>query len=317
MMSGFRAGSMQLFAAFLWGAGNVAQQTILYDLGPVTAVGFRSLIAAAALLPFVIYRGELKMKLGKPAMRLGALVSITFAAAALLQQMGSGLTTVGNASFLISTCAILTPVAAFILFRQRPSKLLCVAAFAVIIGACMISASAPTAFSKGDGIILVSAAIFAVWTICLSQFITRHGHPLFVIFLQCLTTGIICTSIGLYREPISAAHIVNAIPELFVLGVFSSGLAYLLLSVALSHSTASQAAIMSSAEAMFGALGGMILLGEHIGHTGLCGMALLMSGLICAKLPERWLQRSTLRAYSGSHAIRSAETTNASFSASL
>ena len=43
---------MLFMAAFLWGAGNVPQKTVLDDIGPLTAVGMRCLIAAFILAPF-------------------------------------------------------------------------------------------------------------------------------------------------------------------------------------------------------------------------------------------------------------------------
>jgi drug/metabolite transporter (DMT)-like permease len=49
-----KANLLLLFAAALWGFGNVAQKTVLVHLDALSAVGLRCLIGGLLVLPFIM-----------------------------------------------------------------------------------------------------------------------------------------------------------------------------------------------------------------------------------------------------------------------
>ena len=53
-MSMLRANLLLLFSAIFWGAGNVAQKSVLEDLGPLTTVGLRCLVGAMVVAPLLL-----------------------------------------------------------------------------------------------------------------------------------------------------------------------------------------------------------------------------------------------------------------------
>lgn len=81
----------------------------------------------------------------------------------------------------------------------------------------------------------------------------------------------------------------GALPELLLLGVVSTGCAYLLQAVAQCHTTASEASVIVSAEALFGAICAFILLGETLSAQGFIGACLIFGGVLAVQiqLPEK------------------------------
>ena len=117
-MSTTRAHLLLFVAAALWGFGNVAQKTVLEHLDPISVVGLRCLIGAALVAPLMLAeRG------GPPGPGwIASLLRVCglFAAAILVQQVAYLGTTVSNASFLVNTATVITPLAAWMMLRERP-----------------------------------------------------------------------------------------------------------------------------------------------------------------------------------------------------
>ena len=280
-----KANCALLLTAMLWGGGNVAQQTVLQHIGPISAVGLRCLIAALVLLPFVWRIGGLNFQLRKYSNGLAVLTICSFASALTFLQIGFGLTTVTNASFLVNTASVMTPLCCWFYFRRKPATAVWVAALATLAGTGLMSGGSPSAFGSGDTFCLLSAFSYSIWMICLSELVKKHGNALLISFLQFLMTGIICTILGLVVEPISSSGLIAAAPQLVWLGVFSTGLGYLLQAWAQSGTTASETSIILSSEAIFGGLGGFLIIGETLSSTAIAGAAFILIGVIIMELP--------------------------------
>jgi drug/metabolite transporter (DMT)-like permease len=141
------ANSLLLLAAFFWGAGNVAQKTVLDDLPPLTTVGFRCLIGALVILPALRWEPAGRRWPTHRDIRRIVLVAILFAAAIVTQQTAYGGTSVTNASFLVSTTTVLTPLAAWLLRRERPAPVVWIAVAAALVGAFLMGGASLAAWA--------------------------------------------------------------------------------------------------------------------------------------------------------------------------
>jgi drug/metabolite transporter (DMT)-like permease len=276
-----------LLAAFLWGAGNVAQKTILTDMGPILAVTLRCAIAFAVVLPFVIrHRGAIK-QIDRHGWMLVSVSCLSFACAVTLLQMGYGHTTVTNAGFLVNVTTLMVPFAAWLLLRTRPPVIVFAAGAITLLGAYFLSGGALSRINSGDVICLASAGCYSIWMIALGEFSKRYRQACLVTALQFAATAIVTLPFAFAFERPFEVELLNALPELIMLGVASTGFAYLLQSVAQKHASAGEAAIIASAESLFGAAGGMLLLGERLDLLGWAGAALMMASILAIQIPWR------------------------------
>lgn len=283
-MTALRANVLLLLAAFFWGAGNVAQKTVLDDVGPLTAVGLRCLIGAVAILPFV--RRDLAglRHVTRWEWRGLAVVALLFAAAITAQQASYGGTSVTNASFLVSMTTVLTPIVAWIVLGDRPHAILWSAVAAALAGAFLMGGASLTTMAAGDLGCLLSALLYSVWFVALGTVVTKTRRPGLLTLAQFVLTGTICLGLGIALEPISPARLVAALPELLILGVFATGLAFGLQAVAQQFTSASTAAILTSAESVFGAIGGALMLGERLSTATALGATLVGLAILAAQL---------------------------------
>lgn len=281
-MTSLRANALLLLAAFFWGSGNVSQKLVLEDIGPLTAVGLRCLIGVVAILPFV-WRELMRHHSFVLPPRLIE-VSALFAGAIAVQQAAFGATTVTNASFLVSTTTVITPLVVWVLLRTRPTLAIWAAVAAAFAGAVMMSGGSISSLAGGDLLCLLSAVLYSVWFVRLGRLVVESGRPGFVTIVQLLLTGIVGLVLGLVTEPVAAGQIVRAFPNLVVLGVFATGLAFGLQAIAQQYACASTAAVLTSAESLFGAAAAALILGERLTAGMWLGAALVVAAILTVQL---------------------------------
>jgi drug/metabolite transporter (DMT)-like permease len=294
-MTRLQANLLLLLAAALWGSGNVAQKTILADLGPFSAIGLRCLVAFLVVLPFA-WRERRQLQLSSDAGKLLAGVAVSFAAATTLLQICYGGTSVTNAGFFVNTCSVMTPMIAWLLLRSKPSFMVFPAIALSIGGIFLMGGGVMAALSWGDGLALASAFFYALWAVLLGALLLRLPSPFFITaasFAFTALAGLTLGSLGLdgADRPISLTAFAGAAPELLYLGVLSTGVAYTLQVIAQGHTTATSAMIIVSAEAIFGAIAASVILGEMLMPMGWAGAAMVTAGILLVALPSDYPRR--------------------------
>jgi drug/metabolite transporter (DMT)-like permease len=278
-----QANGLLLFATILWGTGNVAQQTVLSHVGPFTAQGLRMLIALAVILPICLRSRSHTPRLNAPGWACAAMVAASFAIASTLLQIGYGHTSVTNAGFLVNTATVITPLVAWFVLLQRPSMVVWPAAALTLAGTTLMGGGGISTLNLGDILCLASAFFYAIWMVFLGEFVRHHGSAGFVTVLQFGTTAISCLCIALVMEDVSMLAILSGWRELLFLGVFSTGLGYFLQAVAQSKTSATEAAIIVSAEALVGALTAALMLGESMNQSRALGAVLISLGILAVQ----------------------------------
>ena len=276
-----------LLAALFWGSGNVASKTVLDHIGPMTTLALRVLIAAVILLPLLVREGPLPRnpEWWISALRVGAL----FVLAAMFQQAAYQWTTVTNASFLVNSSAVLTPILAWVLLRHRPVPRIIVAGMATITGAWLMSGM-PVGFETinlGDAACIASALFYAGWALALGHHAMRHGSPVGLTLVQFALTAVVLLPPALLIEQPTLPAIMAAWPEILYLAVFSTAGACILTTIAQRRVTASVAVVILSTESIFGMLGAVLLLAEVVTPAALVGGALILTATIIAVGPDR------------------------------
>ncbi|MER9489462.1 DMT family transporter [Mesorhizobium sp. M0563] len=275
-MSKLHANLLLLLAAALWGFGNVSQKTVLGYLDPLSAAGMRCLIAGLLVLPLMI--GESRVAKTKGFRASLARVGALFAISIVLQQIAYLGTSVTNASFLISTATVMTPVAAWVLVGERLTATVGFAAGMTLIGALLLPGGI-AGFNGSDTTVVLSAACYALWTVELGRHMQTHGRPFATMAAQFLGTAAVTLPLALSHGNLSVATALDAWPQLLVLGVFSTAAGFGIQTVAQRFTSASHAAVIVSAESLFGATGAALFLGERISPMGALG-AMMMLGTI-------------------------------------
>ncbi len=285
-MSRLGANLMLLLAALLWGAGNVAQKTVLNDLGTLTVVGLRCFIGALIIAPLLVgQRGKHKKPIDSDGAYWAIVAIASFAAAIIMQQWSYQHTTVTNAGFLVNTCTVMTPLLTRFVLGRTASQSIYAAAIMTCLGAGLMSGGSLQSMNVGDAGCIASALFYSIWMIAVGEFVMRQGREVLLTLGQFAVAGVVCLGLGLLLEPISVVRLVNAAPELCMLGVFSTGISYLLMVSAQKYASASEAAVIASGESIFGAIAAYLMLGEFLTLQGVVGAVLIGAGILAVQFP--------------------------------
>lgn len=291
-MTRIQANLALLLAAALWGGGFVAQSTAMQWLGPNWFNGLRFALATLAVLPFAWREARnAERRLSWRELSSFGLIGICLLAAQTAQQFGIQTTTVTNASFLTGLYVVLVPVISVMFLRRRPHWIIWPAATLTLAGILLLSGGRLSAISDGDLLIIVCAFFLAIQITLTGLYVVRSGRPLALAASQFAICALGGSLAGLSFEPISLDGLSRVIPEILYGGLLSSGLAFVLQIVGQRYTTAPQAAIFLSSEALFGALFGAVLLAETLPVTGYIGCAMMFFAMLAVELVPEYARR--------------------------
>jgi len=296
-MTRIQANLLLLLAAAIWGGGFVAQSTAMKAIGPFWFIGLRFLIAAVAVLPFMLFEARKAPDATAPRhLKLYLLTGLALFGGAATQQIGLQTTTVTNSSFITGLYVVIVPLIAVVFLRRSPHWIIWPGALMAVSGIYLLSGGQLSALTTGD-LLTVVCAIFWAGQITLAGItVSETGRPLALSTAQFAVTGACALAVAVVSEPISWAAIWAAAPEILYVGIFSSGVAFSLQIIGQRYTTPSQAAIFLSAEALFGASLGALLLGETMPPLGYVGCALMFTAMLLVEVvPEIARRRASDR----------------------
>ncbi|MEO7381014.1 MAG: DMT family transporter [Paracoccaceae bacterium] len=291
-MTNLNSQAMLILAAFFWGTGNVAQKTVLTEIGPLTAVGLRCLIASIVLLPVVWHELPKAQNFARRNLGSVAVVVVLFAAAICLQQLCYAGTSVSNASFLISTTTVMTPFISWWACNSRPAAAIWLAVLCTFTGIILIAGGSIANLSWGDFVCLCSAFLYAMWFVALGRLVGKVGTPGLITLAQFLFAGCLFLGLGISLETVGLAQIFSVLPHLLYLGVFATGFAYGLQAMAQQRVSANVAAVLTSSESVFGVGAAAVLLGEHIKAPMFLGGILILVAISLVQVSPNWTCRA-------------------------
>lgn len=279
------ANLLLLLAGAIWGMGFVAQSTAMETIGPLLFMGLRFVLAAVVVAPFALAESR---RAGAPldgkALRgfAGCGAALFFGMTA--QQYGLLTTSVTNSGFLTGLYVVFTPLLAVFMMRRAPHPVIWPAAGSALFGIWLLSGGALVSLKSGDLLTILCALLCALQVMLVGIFAPRSGRPLALSLFQ----FVVCAGLGLAGavvfEPIRWAAIEAALPEILYAGIFSSGIAFTLQVIGQRYTTAPQAAIFLSSEALFAALFGTLFLGEHISAMRYVGCIFIFAAILAVEL---------------------------------
>lgn len=121
----------------------------------------------------------------------------------------------------------------------------------------------------------------------------QSNRPLALSCTQFAVCAGLSMVVGAAVEPINYVAIFSSLGEILYVGLVSSGLAFVLQVIGQRYTTAPQAAIFLSSEALFGAFFAAVFLQETIQTAGYVGCAIIFAAILLVELvPELTRKRN-------------------------
>lgn len=286
---------MLLVCTMLWGLAFIAQKSAMDSMGPLTFSGLRYLLGGLAVLPMALLERRRRPAPVTPRhwALIGA-VSLVFFLGSWMQQVGLITTSVTNAGFLTGLYVFFVPFLGFLLFRTRPHPIIYACVPLALLGIYFLNGGGLASFNAGDLIVVCSAVFWALHVILLGRAAQIIGLPIFVSAISFLIAGAFATSLAFVFEQPNLAAVQSGWIELAYTGLMSTAVAFTFQAIGQQYVPPANAAIILSAESLFAALGGAILLGERLPLVGYAGAALIFVAILAVEaLPPLWSRRRT------------------------
>jgi drug/metabolite transporter (DMT)-like permease len=272
----------------LWGFAFVFQKEAMDHMGPLTFAATRYLLGAALVLPIGIIEYRRQRARGVAVTREQwiriAVLSLAFFVGVWLQQVALLSTTVTNGGFITSLYVIFTPIVTWLLVRTPPHPIIYLGAPLALAGIYLLTGARLDTFSIGDGQLLMCAVFWGVQVAMLGALVRETSMPVFISALNFLATAAL-SGLGAFAfEQPSLGAIGSGWIEILYSGVLSTAVAFTLQAIAQQYVPPANAAIILSAESLFAALGGAVILGERLPPLGYLGAAIIFVAIVTVEL---------------------------------
>ena len=279
---------LMLLASFIWGITFAFQSQAADVIGPFMYNAIRLILGFIVLLPLTLrainkHKGDRQYL--KTLLKGGALCGFVLGAASVTQQAGIAYTTAGKAGFITSLYTLLVPVFSIVLGKKVSKKLwFCVALG--LVGAFMLSINSETGIGKGDLLIFCCAVLFALQIMVIDKY-NKVLEGVDLSAFQFLFSGLFCLIPGLCFEPFELSMVKAAAVPILYAGIFSCGVAYTFQIIGQKYVQPTKATLALSLENAWAAVGGAVILGEHMSPKELCGCILLFASVIFAQIDKK------------------------------
>jgi drug/metabolite transporter (DMT)-like permease len=278
-----------MFLCALWGGNMVAMKVGLQGVPPLSAAGFRFLLASGSVLLFALARRvrlTVDRGLWPHFLALGALFVGQHAAF----NLGLNLTTASRSSVFMYTQPVFTVVLAHFLVpgerltaRRFGGVLLCLAG--LVTAFAEQRAGGPGQASAGDGLVMVAALGWALQSVYMKRLI--HRADPFVLTLYQMAIAFPCFFlINRLFEP-AVVYFVDARIALAFLyqGSIIAGLTFVAWTALMRRHQIGQLSAFSFLTPIFGVFLSWLLLGDPITLPLFAGLAMVTAGLAVVNRP--------------------------------
>lgn len=277
-----------LLTAAIWGLAFVAQRMGMEYVGAFTFNGIRFALGSVSLLP-VIYFFDKSSKAEnssaekvdadlKTTIKSGVIAGCILFIAASLQQVGLIYTTAAKAGFITSLYIVLVPILGIFL-KQKTYPTTWIGAVTAAVGLYFISINEDFTIQFGDLLQLIGAFFWAAHIQVIDKFV-KNVNAIKLSSVQFAVCSVLSIVTAIIFEDISIIGIYDALVPILYGGIMSVGVAYTLQAVGQRHAKPSHAAIALSMEAVFAAIGGILILNETMPMRGYLGSALMLAGML-------------------------------------
>ncbi len=279
-----------LCVAIIWGTGFVATEIALGALSPFEILAVR-FVVGACVLTAVFWR---KFKaLTKSALFRGVILGTLLYCSFLLQTVGLLYTTPSNNAFLTAVNVIIVPFIGIVFYRRRTDVFSVLGAMLAIAGVALISLTQQFTIGFGDTLTLLCAVGFAFQIFYTGEFLKRGDDAVTLAVLQLIVAAVLAVAVSLITGALGVegtkggVSLLQSLLSALYLGIFSTGAAYLMQTVAQRFTTETRAAVILCTESVFGTIASAIILGQLLSGRAVVGCVLILCAVLVAEIKPK------------------------------
>ncbi len=277
-----RAELLLALATAFWSISYYFSRVCLAEVDVLTLNAFRFLSAFAVL--GAVYSRRLRSA-SRETLKWGAVVGAVLVVVYVGATYGVKYTSLSNAGFISCLAVIITPIIEFAAFRKRPEKKLAAALALCTAGLALLTLSEELRFAPGDALCLLCSVSYAADIVITDRAVTRPGvDPVGMSVVEIGVTGVLFLLLAFLFEQPRLPRSPEVWGAALFLGVFCSGLAFVIQTTQQKHTAAVRVALIFTLEPLFSAVVAYFLAGERLRPRAYLGAALMFLSLVLMQI---------------------------------
>lgn len=277
-----KADMMLVLATAFWGASTCLTAICLRELQPLTLNAFRFLTAFLVL--GAVFRKRIA-RASRETLKYSLLIGLSLVMVYVGATYGVLYTSVSNAGFIGAMTVLFTPVFEFILYRKRPGKRFSFSLLLCLIGIALLTLNETLQPALGDIICLLVPTFYAVDLMLTEKAVAEpEVDPIALGVCELIVVGVVMLALSLVLETPTLPATPGVWASALFLGIFCSGICFIIQSVEQQFTTASHAGLIFTLEPVFSAVFAFFLLDERLGVKGYIGASLMLLSLVLMEL---------------------------------
>lgn len=269
-----------LLVSIIWGSGFIASAIGLGYLTTYETLAGRFFVATV-LLGVMTFR---KMrKIPRSTIKNGILLGVMLYVSFLLQTLGLELTTPSKNAFLTAVNVAVVPFIGVLFHGYVLNKKDVVRATVAMVGVGLISFQWSGAVNFGDVLSFLCAFTFALHIFYTGTY-AKEEDPVAMTFVQMGTSFALSFLSVLYRGDHILGHDPRGYLAVLYLGVFSTTICFLVMTISQKYTKPSRAAVIMSTESLFAMVFSILILKEVVTLRMVLGALVIFTAIV---LPEK------------------------------
>ena len=277
-----RADLLLVMVTVFWGASYYLSDLCLQDLPPMCLNAFR-FISAFIVLGIIFFKKLLH--LNRATLRYSLLVGLALSGTYIFYGYGLLYTSITNAGFICALPVVFTPIFAFFIHRTKPDHKLLLCLVVCAVGLALLTLNDDFRPALGDILCMGVPVCYAIDLLLTEKAVQNpEVDAIGLGVCQLAVVGIVTLVLSLlFEQPHLPTTPVTWGAALF-LGLFCSGIAFVIQSVQQQYTSASHVGLIFTLEPVFSAIVAYFFANERLLPRGYVGMVLMLLSLVLMEM---------------------------------
>lgn len=264
-----------------WGASFLLIKSSLSELSTFNFLTIR--FSVAFILALIFFFKQI-IKVDKKTLKYGVIIGIVLYSTCALQTLGLNYTTASKSAFITGFNVILVPIFSSLLMKKMPDKKVLFSVFIAFIGLGLLTLNKYiSGMNIGDIYTFICAIACAIHILLVGKYtIECESIALAVVQMGVCAVLSLITTLAFENPIIPTSRSVWI--NILILSVVCTLGAYIVQSVAQRFTSPTHAALIFTAEPVFAAIFGYIILGEMLSSQGLIGAIFILIGMVITEI---------------------------------
>jgi drug/metabolite transporter (DMT)-like permease len=269
-----------VFVALFWGIGFVAMKEAIKIIPLFYLLAMRFFLSS--LITALIFRKKIR-HITYHDIKSGLIIGIFLFLGFVTQTLGLQYTTAGKLAFLTCTYVVIVPFQSWFVQKIFPGMKSFIASAICLLGMAFLTLQKDLSIGAGDILGLICAFFFAGHIVSV-EYYAKKKDPIVMTVIQMGFVALFSFFLAIFLEifPVKISNI--AILSLLYTVFFCTIFAFLIQNVAQKITPSTHTSIILSLESVFGALSGIIMIGEKFTLFMFIGSVLILIAVIISKL---------------------------------